>query len=139
MNRLVIEYDENTSQATTLNPIRIDDMLRVTFSLQLSALNDFMKQVKENSNISEKDLQTLKEHLYDSYNAGASNVLYLFAPDEELHPDLTVEAMKEAEDRYMYNHLNRENRRDLDKKTGYKYKKTNITEFPKRQNEVPNS
>jgi hypothetical protein len=136
-NEITISY--NTDQSGQINisskrPMPIDEMLQVTFSIQLAALTDFIKGVEANSKISPQELQTLKEHLYDSYNAGASNVLYLFIPDKELHPDLTIEAMKEAEDRYMYNQLNRKDRRDVDKKTK---NQTKILRFPHENNHIP--
>lgn len=126
--KLTIELNEETKQLTTSidKGIRIDDMMTVLFTIQLEIMKNFLSQVAS-SGATEEQLQTLKEDLYDKYNAGASNVLYLFAPDEELHPDLTVEAMKEAEDRYMYNSLNRESRREIDKKTKGESK---ILKFP---------
>ena len=129
--KLVIDLDEETQKisAQCVDAPRIDDMLTVLFSVQLNFMNQFMKHVESSSDITPNQLQALKEDLYDKYNAGASNVLYLFAPDIEMHPDLTVEAMKEAEDRYMYNQLNRQQRREVDKKT---HNQTKILRFPNK-------
>jgi hypothetical protein len=128
--KLVIDLDEETQKisAQCVDAPRIDDMLTILFSVQLNFMNQFMKHIQDNADITPDQLQALKEDLYDKYNAGASNVLYLFAPDIEMHPDLTVEAMKEAEDRYMYNQLNRSQRREVDKKT---HNQTKILRFPK--------
>lgn len=128
--KLTITLDEKTNKLSinSNEPIRIDDMMTILFTLQLETMRNFMKSAETNG-ASKKDLQELKEDLYDKYNAGASNVLYLFAPDEELRPDLTVEAMKEAEDRYMYNQLNRKARREVDKKT---HNETKVLRFPKQ-------
>ena len=116
--KLEIELTEDNKIKTQIDtPIPIDDLMPILFTVQLSYMRQFMKQASEDPEVTPEILQGLKEDLYDKYNAGASNVLYLFAPDEELRPDLTVEAMKEAEDRYMYNQLNRETRRKLDKQT----------------------
>lgn len=109
--KITITNKDNQITTTSDEPIRIDDLMTILFTVQLQAMN----QVKNST--PEEHRQQVLEDLYDKYNAGASNLLYLFAPDEELHPDLTVEAMKEAEDRYMYNHMNRETRRQIDKKT----------------------
>lgn len=109
--KITITNKDNQITTTSDEPIRIDDLMTILFTVQLQAMN----QVKNST--PEEHRQKVLEDLYDKYNAGASNLLYLFAPDEELHPDLTVEAMKEAEDRYMYNHMNRETRRQIDKKT----------------------
>ena len=116
--KLEIELTEDNKIKTQIDtPMAIDDLMPILFTVQLSYMRQFMKQVEESGEVSSEQIQGLKEDLYDKYNAGASNVLYLFAPDEELRPDLTVEAMKEAEDKYMYNQLNRKDRRAIDKKT----------------------
>lgn len=116
--KITIELnDKNQVLAQLDEPMAIDDILPMLFTVQLSYMRSFIEQVKEKSDITPENLQNLKEDLYDKYNAGASNVLSLFIPDKELRPDLTVEAMKAAEDQYMYNQLNRKNRRELDKKT----------------------
>ena len=128
--KLTIELNEETNQISTNidKPTQIDDMMTILFTVQLEFMKGFIKQV-ENSNPAPtpEQLKALKEDLYDKYNAGASNVLYLFIPDQELRPDLTVEAMKQAEDQYMYNQLNRKARREVDKKT---HNQTKILRFP---------
>lgn len=131
--QITIDWNEETNQITTsaTTPINIQDLMTVLFTLQLQALNN-IKEKAQSDNLSPEQLDELIGNLYDNYNAGASNVLYLFAPDKELHPDLTVEAMKEAEDRYMYNHLNRETRREIDKKT---HGETKVLRFPGNKNE----
>ena len=93
--KLIISSKDNKVTLNTDEPIRIDDLMTILFTIQLQAMN----QVKATT--PEKHRQQVIEDLYDKYNAGASNLLYLFAPDQELHPDLTVEAMKEAEDKYL--------------------------------------
>lgn len=116
--KLEIELTEDNKIKTQIDtPMAIDDLMPILFTVQLSYMRQFMKQIEESGELSSEQIQGLKEDLYDKYNAGASNVLYLFAPDEELRPDLTVEAMRYAEDQYMYNQLNRAERRALDKKT----------------------
>ena len=116
--KLEIELTEDNKIKTQIDtPMAIDDLMPILFTVQLSYMRQFMKQVESSEDLSSEQIQSLKEDLYDKYNAGASNVLYLFAPDEELRPDLTVEAMRYAEDQFMYNQLNRKERRALDKKT----------------------
>lgn len=116
--KITIELNDKNQVLSQLDePMAIDDILPMLFTVQLSYMRSFIEQVKEKSDITPENLQNLKEDLYDKYNAGASNVLSLFIPDKELRPDLTVEAMKAAEDQYMYNQLNRKSRRELDKKT----------------------
>lgn len=132
--KITIDWNEETKQVTTTSdkPIRVDDLMTILFTLQLQAMNGVKEKAKEDNSLTQAQTQEIIENLYDNYNAGASNVLYLFAPDKELHPDLTVEAMKEAEDKYMYNHLNRESRRQIDKKTKGE---TKILRFPGTHNE----
>jgi hypothetical protein len=116
--KLEIELTEDYKIKTQIDtPMPIDDLMPILFTVQLSYMQQFMKQVEASGELTPDQLKALKEDLYDKYNAGASNILYLFAPDTELRPDLTVEAMKEAEDKYMYNQLNRKARREVDKKT----------------------
>lgn len=135
--KLTIELNEETNQISTHidKPTQIDDMMTILFTVQLEFMKNFMHQV-ENSNPAPtpEQIKALKEDLYDKYNAGASNVLYLFIPDQELRPDLTVEAMKQAEDQYMYNQLNRQQRREVDKKTKGE---TKILRFPTPGNHTP--
>ena len=131
-----IELTEDNKIKTQIDtPMPIDDIMPILFTVQLSYMQQFMKNVTLDPDITPEQVQALKEDLYDKYNAGASNVLYLFAPDQELRPDLTVEAMKEAEDKYMYNQLNRETRRAVDKKTKGE---TKILQYkPKQENKQP--
>ena len=131
--KITINLDEEKNQMETNidKPVRIDDLMTIFFTLQLDLMNNFIKQMSD-SGAPEEHIKAIKEDLYDKYNAGASNLLYLFIPDKELRPDLTVEAMKEAEDRYMYNQLNRKSRREVDKKTKGESK---ILRFP--DNHIP--
>lgn len=126
--KITINLDEEKNQMETNidKPVRIDDLMTIFFTLQLDLMNNFIKQIAD-SGAPEEHIKAVKEDLYDKYNAGASNLLYLFIPDQELRPDLTVEAMKEAEDRYMYNQLNRKARREVDKKT---HNQTKVLKFP---------
>lgn len=126
--KIIIELDESTNQISinAEGNIKVDDALGITLTAQLAIMRDVLEKSKANG-ATKEELQTIKEDLYDKFNAGASNILYLFAPDEELHPDLTVEAMKAAEDKYMYNQLNRKARREIDKKT---HNQTKVLRFP---------
>lgn len=116
--KITIEVDEKTGQIDTNfdKPVRIDDFMTVLFTVQLEMMKGSLAQAKK-ADLTEAQINQIRDDMYDKFNAGASNVLYLFAPDNELHPDLTVEAMKAAEDQYMYNQLNRKTRREIDKKT----------------------
>ena len=116
--KVTIELDEKTGKIDTNfdKPVRLDDFMTVLFTVQLEMMKGTLAQAQK-SDLTPEQINLIRDDIYDKYNAGASNVLYLFAPDNELHPDLTVEAMKAAEDQYMYNQLNRKTRREIDKKT----------------------
>lgn len=116
--KITIEVDEKTGKIDTNfdKPVRMDDFMTVLFTVQLEMMKNSLAHAQK-SDLTEDQINLIRDDMYDKYNAGASNVLYLFAPDNELHPDLTVEAMKAAEDQYMYNQLNRKTRREIDKKT----------------------
>lgn len=133
--KITINLDEEKNQMETNidKPARIDDLMTILFTLQLDLMRNFVQQITD-SGAPEADIKAVKEDLYDKFNAGASNLLYLLIPDKELRPDLTVEAMKEAEDRYMYNQLNRKSRREVDKKTKGESK---ILRFPHEGNHIP--
>ena len=126
--KITIELDESTNQISINSEgnIRVDDALGITLTAQLAIMRAVLEKSKADG-ATKEELQTIKEDLYDKFNAGASNILYLFAPDEELHPDLTVEAMKAAEDKYMYNQLNRKARREVEKRT---HNQTKVLRFP---------
>lgn len=133
--KLTIELNEETNQISTHidKPTQIDDMMTILFTVQLEFMKNFIHRIENSESApTPEQLKAIKEDLYDKYNAGASNVLYLFIPDQELRPDLTVEAMKQAEDQYMYNQLNRKARREVDKKTK---NQTKILRFP--DNHIP--
>lgn len=49
----------------------------------------------------EDEKRVIKGQLFDIMNVSASNALYIFAPEIELHPDLTAEAMLAAENRFL--------------------------------------
>jgi predicted metal-dependent hydrolase len=49
------------------------------------------------ANASEENRARIEDELYDLYNIAASNTLMLFAPGKELRPNLTAQAILEAE------------------------------------------
>lgn len=55
----------------------------------------------KNPEASEEEVSDIREHvrgeIYDMINLAASNTLYLIAPDYELRPDLTAQAILKAE------------------------------------------
>lgn len=95
------------------------DFLRVTMSSQLAAMRgiyadeekavakadpelnaEFAAQVDTPEKAAEY-LDKVKCDLYDAYNTAASSVLSMFAPEIEMRPDLTVDAIIAAENKIL--------------------------------------
>ena len=72
-------------------PTNILEQMQLTFTAQLAMLNAALDAAPKDM------VEAMREDLYDRYNASASSVLSKFAPNIEQHPDLTVEAILEAE------------------------------------------
>lgn len=68
---------------------------QLLFTAQLRIMQNLLETVPE------LDREAVKADLYDKYNYSASNVLSYFAPEIELRPDLTAEAIMKAEDELM--------------------------------------
>ena len=73
------------------------EYLQIMCSAQLGMMKSVLMRAKENPDNGEEFLIQLEKDLYDSFNRAASNVLSLFAPDLELRPDLTTDAILAAE------------------------------------------
>lgn len=95
--QVIINLNEETKQLTmeSSKPIRVDDFMTMMFTVQLSMLREATPSPEDPAYNEIRDL------LYDNFNQGASMVLSLYAPDQTLRPDLTAEAMLEAENKYM--------------------------------------
>ena len=74
------------------HPVSFTEFIALTCSGILNA----MKAI-ENSVPQEQKAQ-VKEELYDMFNASASNTLQYFAPEIEMRPHLTSQAIMKAED-----------------------------------------
>lgn len=75
----------------TSEPIQPHDLINIYLTGTLNMFNQTVQNAP-------KDIQTkVKEELYDMFNKGASAFLEAFAPEIELRPDLTAEAILQAE------------------------------------------
>jgi hypothetical protein len=92
-NQIHIEIQENRTRLHTRTPIRFDDFLTVFGTVLLATMQGQVDRAPEEAK------QTLMEDIYDKVNFMASNILSLFAPDLELRPHLTSEAILEAENK----------------------------------------
>ena len=76
---------------TTKVPMALPVFFQVVFTALLSAMNAIVAaQDPEHQ-------EQCKEEIYDLFNAAASNTLSFFAPEIEMRPHLTSQAILEAE------------------------------------------
>lgn len=90
-NKIVLEISDNNISLSMENPMNILDLMELTLQLQIQAMSQFIEQVPE------EEREEVKKDLYNKYNEGASALLETFAPEYELRPDLTAEAILRAE------------------------------------------
>ena len=74
-------------------PLTFDDLLSVFMSITLGSMNKMVADAPEEAQAD------VKGALYDLFNVAASKVLQNFAPEMELRPNLTAQAIMEAENR----------------------------------------
>ena len=85
--------DNGKLKMKTRFPLAFDDLISMAMTLCLSAMNDVVQNAPEGKE------EECKGVLYDFFNVAASNVLKTFAPELELRPNLTAQAIMEAENR----------------------------------------
>lgn len=76
-------------------PLNPEDYINLTLSAQLNFFEEIVASAPEDKQ------EEVTEFLYDMYNLAASAFLETFAPEIELRPDLTVEAILEAENQLL--------------------------------------
>ncbi len=84
--------------------LHVADYINITLAAQLNMFNDILRRTDE------EERERTRGELYDMYNLAASVFLKAFAPDLELRPDLTEEAILRAE-----NEILKERAADIDK------------------------
>lgn len=94
-NELKIIMENATLRMETKTPMDILSFLEMTCSAQLAALRNFTDSVPL------EHRHTLRDDIYDKYNAAVSRVLEQFAPEIEVNPDLTAQAMLDAENKFI--------------------------------------
>lgn len=92
--------------------LHVADYINITLAAQLNMFKDILNNVKE------EDRERTRDELYDMYNLAASAFLKAFAPELELRPDLTEEAILRAE-----NEILKERAEQID----------NVIEFPTKK------
>lgn len=116
---IIKSNDESANLLVTPNT-SFSDAIQMLSTLTLHVLNSYTiaanggqlpeKPGKEQLN----KFMAIKEQIYQAYNEAASAVLEMYAPEFELRPDITTEAIQRAEEEIInerFNKLNREQRR----------------------------
>ena len=91
--KITITLKDGQVNVRPSRPLGFEDFLQVVQTAVLSAMNSLLESVPE------EDQESVKKGIYESYNVAASHTLELFAPDFELRPDLTTQAILEAENK----------------------------------------
>lgn len=90
--------DNETIQTEASEPLSFEDMLDLTLSATLGVMNTIKQQAQDT-----KEQEQLEEYLFAMFNDAASALLAQFAPDLDLRPDITAEAIMELEDQQLQN------------------------------------
>ena len=77
-------------------------------SVELAFMRGLMDSVEKDKTNTPAQNKQFKEDLYDAYNQAASSVLFQFAPELEIRPDLTVEAIAKAQEELLENKTDEE-------------------------------
>jgi hypothetical protein len=91
-NQLIYNIQDNKIKLSFAKKMSIEEAIQVTMTGLLGMMNSIISQVPPSTQTE------AKEDLYDMFNAAASQTLSFFAPEIELRPTLTTEAILKAED-----------------------------------------
>ena len=91
-NEICFKVENNQVTVTSKTPVSLENLMRIVMTGLLGAMNSLSKVGNTKS---EKKL--LKEYIYDRFNLEASHVLEVFAPEIEMRPSLTTDAIIKAE------------------------------------------
>jgi hypothetical protein len=98
-NKVKVSFKENLDLKEFLTLISTG-ILQTMNAIRAQTKQAAISAAKVNPDLDvDKAIQLCTEELYDMYNAAASHTLSLFAPDIEMRPHLTTQAIMEAEDR----------------------------------------
>lgn len=88
-NQIHFNVNNGKVKVSFRKPMGLPDFIQVIQTGILSALNSFLE--------SADNKEQAKKELFDLYNTACSNTLHYFAPEYDLRPDLTAEAILKAE------------------------------------------
>ena len=89
---ITITVKDGTVKLDLSNLIDASDLMNITFTALLKAMVSTVESQHEEYQ------DQCKADVYDMFNAGASNTLMYFAPEYEIRPNLTAQAILKAED-----------------------------------------
>lgn len=87
----IISNEDGSIQVQANAPLTLNDILDLTLSANLAVMNSSLE------NVPTENKEQLKEHLFNTFNIAASALLAQFAPEIDLRPDITEEALLKAE------------------------------------------
>lgn len=99
MKKLILKEANNKIHIQTQGNPTLDEAMRMLFTSALSIMKSAQANAPEGKH------QQVTEMIYDSFNESASATLEMFAPDKELRPDITMEAIKRQEEIIMKEHI----------------------------------
>jgi hypothetical protein len=103
MNKLTFYIqDNNKITVKTQHPIDFEELLQYTQTAVLNYAKQIISFVPEET---PEDAEKVKGFLYDQMNYAFSRTLEFFAPEYELRPGLTAEAILKAEDEILEQHF----------------------------------
>lgn len=95
-----VRVDANDKLNVELSkPTSVQDILSTLLCGCLATLRSVVDKAREEEG--EEVALQVRDEMYDIFNTGASNILEAFAPDKELRPDITAEALLELENSYI--------------------------------------
>lgn len=102
-NKITFILTDNSMETKIDKPIAFETLIQVFQTATLHALNSMVGQIPADN---QAERLKMKEDLYDMYNLAASRTLELFAPEIEMRPHLTTQAILEAENRILEEQFN---------------------------------
>lgn len=92
-NLIKFKITNGQIKCSTQHPLPLPDFFQITFTAMLTAMKAVVDAQEE------EHKEQCKEDIYDMFNAAASNTLSYFAPEIEMRPHLTSQAILEAENK----------------------------------------
>lgn len=90
-NQLIFNIKDNKVSVKSRGPMTLEDIIQVTMTGILAAMNSCVKAAPE------EQRAELKGYIYDKFNLAAGRTLTIFGPEFEAAPHLTTDAILKAE------------------------------------------